>query len=61
MLCTNSDLEGILPSTTGRIWRNQDFRPEHLRLIYTEFNNEIVNRFLDGELGSNHPKLISVL
>jgi folate-dependent phosphoribosylglycinamide formyltransferase PurN len=61
MLCTNSELEGILPSSTGRIWRNQDFRPEHLRLIYNEFNNEIVNRFLDGELGSNHPKLISIL
>jgi len=61
ILCTNSELEGILPSTTGRIWRNKDFRPEHLRLIYNEFNNTIVDRYLDGELGSNLPKLISIL
>lgn len=60
-LCTNSELEGILPNTAGRIWRNKDFRPEHLRLIYNEFNNQIVDKFLDGELGSNLPKLISVL
>ncbi len=61
LLQINPMLTGIEPSTSGRIWRNQDFRPEHLRVIYNEYNNEIVDRYLEGVLGENTPKLLSVL
>lgn len=61
LLQSNPMLPGIEPLTSGRIWRNQDFRPEHLRVIYNEFNNEIVDRYLEGSLGDKTPKLLSVL
>jgi hypothetical protein len=44
--------------TTGRIWRNQDWRPEHLHLIYDLYRNRIVDSYLDSEFRQHEPKLI---
>jgi methionyl-tRNA formyltransferase len=57
----NPSLDGIEPSSSGRIWRDRDFKPEHLRVIYDDYNNEIVDRYLEGKLGNHLPKLYSVL
>jgi methionyl-tRNA formyltransferase len=61
LLENNPSLDGIEPSSSGRIWRDKDFRPEHLRVIYDDYNNEIVDRYLEGKLGNHLPKLYSVL
>ena len=61
LLETNPVLEGIEPATSGRIWRDRDFRPEHLRVIYDVYNNEIVDRYLEGKFGNHLPRLHSVL
>lgn len=37
--------------TSGKNWRGVDFNPAQLRLIYELYNDEIVDRYLDGELG----------
>jgi folate-dependent phosphoribosylglycinamide formyltransferase PurN len=37
--------------TSGRIWRNSDWRPAHLHLVYDYYQNRIVDRALDGEFG----------
>jgi methionyl-tRNA formyltransferase len=61
MLENNPELKGFEPKSSGRIWREKDFRPEHLRLIYDQNNNQIVDRYLKGDLGNNYPNLMSVL
>jgi folate-dependent phosphoribosylglycinamide formyltransferase PurN len=44
--------------TTGRIWRERDWRPDHLHLIYDFYGDRIVDRYLDGEFSQNPPRLI---
>jgi hypothetical protein len=44
-------------TTSGRVWRAIDWRPEHLRLIYDFYDNDIVNRYLDGDFTVYAPKL----
>jgi methionyl-tRNA formyltransferase len=48
----------IEQTTTGRIWRAMDWRPEHLHLIYDTYSNRIVDRYLDGEFVKSPPKLV---
>jgi len=47
--------------TSGRVWQGNDFLPQHLRLIYNLFNNNIVKEFLEGKLSNRKPKLIQHL
>lgn len=55
------NIDGFEPSSTGRLWREKDFRPEHLRLVYEQFNDNIVDKYLSGELGGDSVKLLSIL
>ncbi|MEI9905974.1 MAG: hypothetical protein WDN06_20265 [Asticcacaulis sp.] len=43
--------------TTGRIWRSADWRPAHLHLIYEQYEDRIVDHYLDGAFGQAEPKL----
>lgn len=45
-------------TTTGRIWRSIDWRPEHLRHIYDLFDDSIVDMYLSGEFTQREPKLV---
>ncbi len=44
--------------SSGKIFNSSDWKPQHLRLIYNTFNDDIVDKFLNGELGYDEPKLI---
>lgn len=44
--------------TAGKLWMGHDWRPEHLRLIYQFYQDNIVDCYLDGEFGNNEPSLI---
>jgi methionyl-tRNA formyltransferase len=57
----NPKIQGFEPISTGRLWRERDFTPAHLRVIYEQFNNDIVDKYLTGELAGQLPNLISVL
>jgi methionyl-tRNA formyltransferase len=46
-------------TSSGRLFLTCDFEPAHLRSIYDTFQNKIVDAYLNGELGSRLPKLIS--
>jgi hypothetical protein len=46
-------------TTSGRVWRGRDWRPEHLRLIYDLYDNSIVDRYLDGDFTRHDPKLVT--
>ena len=43
---------------SGKLFLNKDWRPEHLRVVYELFDNDMVDRYLDGELGGPAPVLI---
>lgn len=45
--------------SNGKNFLNRDFKPEHLRVIYNLFNDDIVDQFLDGKIKSEPPKLIT--
>lgn len=42
---------------TGKNFLSSDFKPEHLRVIYNLFDDDIVRKYLDGDLKCNIPKL----
>ena len=41
----------------GKNFLNTDFKPEHLRMIYDVFNDDIVKQYLDGNLHPKTPRL----
>jgi methionyl-tRNA formyltransferase len=44
--------------SAGRIWRDSDWRPEHLRLIYETYADRVVDAYLDGKLAQRSPRLV---
>jgi len=46
------------PKGTGRNFLENDFRPEHLRVIYNIFNNDMVKQYLEGNLNCKKPNLV---
>ncbi len=44
--------------SSGKLFTSTDWTPQHLRLIYNTFDNDIVDRYLDGELGHQAPPLV---
>jgi folate-dependent phosphoribosylglycinamide formyltransferase PurN len=55
---THGSFAGQTQKTTGRLYLSTQFRAAHLRLIYDQFNNRIVDEYLAGKLGMHQPKLI---
>ena len=45
-------------TTTGKNFLTRDFIPQHLRLIYNMYNDNIVDKYLDGNIKPKNPKLI---
>jgi folate-dependent phosphoribosylglycinamide formyltransferase PurN len=58
MLQKNIKVEGVVQKSSGKLFISQDWKPQHLRLIYNTFNNDIVDRYLDGELGHHVPPVV---
>ncbi|MBL7002333.1 MAG: methionyl-tRNA formyltransferase [Nitrosopumilus sp.] len=54
----SSNWKSFSQPKTGKEFVNQDFKPEHLRVIYDLFDDDLVNHFLDGKIKSDPPKLI---
>jgi folate-dependent phosphoribosylglycinamide formyltransferase PurN len=48
----------VVPTTSGRIWRNADWHPAHLHPVYDLYQNRIVDRYLDGEFAQVAPKIV---
>jgi hypothetical protein len=41
----------------GKNFLESDFKPQHLRLIYQVFNNDIVKEYMEGNLEGKKPRL----
>ncbi|MFB6198934.1 MAG: formyl transferase [Halobacteriaceae archaeon] len=48
----------VKQESAGKLWLSTDWRPEHLVVIYDKFNNDIVDRYLNGEIEGKEPDLI---
>ena len=55
------DLKFTAQRTMGRLFLTRDFEPHHLRINYDLFNDQMVDEYLAGNLGSKQPKLITSL
>lgn len=51
---------GIKQKTTGRLFLNSEWRPEHLRLVYDLYDDAVVDALLDGEIQGRTVPLIDV-
>ncbi len=45
---------------TGKLFLKKDFKPEHLRIIYNLYNDNLVKMFLTKKIRKTAPKIISV-
>lgn len=50
--------ESFKQKGTGKNFLSSDFKPEHLRLIYNTFNDDITKNYLQGKLNPKAPNLI---
>lgn len=44
----------------GKLFLKKDFRPEHLRIVYNLYKDDIVKYYLQNKLYKSKPKLISI-
>jgi len=58
---THGGFKEVSQKTSGRVWIRKDFNPSHLRVIYSLFNDDIVDKYLNKELGHSKPKLHSCI
>jgi len=43
---------------TGKLFLSDDFDPHHLRVVYDLYDNDIVDEYLDGNLGNRQPDTV---
>ena len=48
-------------SSTGKVFKTSDWKPEHLEIIYDKYDDSIVDLYLSGGIKNKLPNLISVL
>lgn len=50
----------VSQKSSGKLFTSSDWQPQHLRVVYNLFNNDIVDKYLDGELPKVEPKLVNI-
>lgn len=51
-------IKTVPQKSNGKLFTGEDWKPQHLRLIYQTFNNDIVDHYLNGDIQSDEPQLI---
>lgn len=54
----NNSALPIVKKDSGKIFFNNEFRPEHLRVIYDLFDDNLVDVYLDNKISPKEPNLI---
>ena len=47
-------------NSSGKLFLKNDFKPEHLRIIYNLYNDDIVKMYLQNKLIKTVPKIVSI-
>lgn len=55
---SEGNLKSFKQRGTGKNFLENDFKPQHLRVIYNIFDNNLVKNHLEGKFDSKKPKLI---
>lgn len=55
-----SELTYSPQKSAGKLFVTTDWQPQHLRVVYQLFDNDIVDQFLDGKLPNVQPPLVNV-
>jgi len=55
---TLDELKFVPQRSAGKLFLSSEWKPEHLRVIYDLFDNDIVDQFLDGKLPKVDPPLV---
>ncbi|GED14522.1 formyltransferase family protein [Aneurinibacillus migulanus] len=55
------EFPGTTQKSSGKLFIGTDWHPQHLRVVYNLYNNDIVDRYLDEEIISPPPPLVTVL
>ncbi|HIW34775.1 MAG TPA: methionyl-tRNA formyltransferase [Candidatus Paenibacillus intestinavium] len=55
-----SELTYSKQKSSGKLYVTTDWQPQHLRVVYQLFDNDIVDQFLDGKLPHVQPSLVNV-
>jgi len=56
-MARHKKLKSFKQKATGKNFLTTDFKPEHLRIIYNIYNDDMVKCYLEGKLKSTTPKL----
>ncbi len=56
-LALNQEIVKVEHTTSGMLWLGNKWRPEHLEVIYNQYNNSIVDHYLDGKFQRKEPIL----
>ncbi len=56
----NKKIKEYKLTQTGKLFLKKDFKPEHLRIIYNLYNDDIVKMFLKKKLRKTSPKTVSI-
>lgn len=57
-LSDGAEVRPVRQKSNGKLFVSNDWHPQHLRLIYQTFDNDIVDRYLEGELPHQAPPLV---
>lgn len=56
----NKKIKKYTINQSGKLFLKKDFKPEHLRIIYNLYNDDIVKMFLTKKITKTVPKTVSV-
>jgi len=51
------EVKKLSQKSNGMLWLSSKWKPHHLEMIYNIYNDKIVDRYLDGEISGEKPKL----
>ena len=54
------DIQYVPQKSAGKLFTSSDWQPQHLRVVYNLFDNDIVDQYLDGNLPRVEPSLVNV-
>lgn len=57
-LAERGSLPSVAQSSGGKLFLSDDFDPHHLRVVYELYDDDVVDAYLDGNLGASEPDLV---
>jgi methionyl-tRNA formyltransferase len=56
----NKNIKEHKLNLNGKLFLKKDFKPEHLRIVYNLYNDDLVKYYLQNKIHKTKPKLVSI-